>query len=467
MRSLLSAALLTACIPFTAIQAQTSVVPRLVAYAHTYYDGGDYLPKDSSTLQYSSGRIYNKKWDMFLYDTNRVYTYQVPYSNYKHRIKEYQLYDTNNNVTIDRTMRKRLTDGVWRDSIQYLYLYDSHKNLLSKTQQRFDDVKDFWNNVDRYVYTYDPVNDNMLTKLYQVYSVNGWVSIYDHDYDYDSYNNVYHDLYKTYDSVGMHWNNKLYTQHTYNTHNNLTQSLEKRWITASSSWYDTARFQYSYDASGIYVQSKMRQVWYAPNWVYDSNIVYTYDTHNDMISEQHQYYWGYPTLWMDSTLYNYTYDADHNRISSVKQNWLRFSGIYQNEYKQEYTYNSYHQMTSIRTDSWYTAGGFWQPSVTDYYHRYYYQIAASVAETPRVNGVINIFPVPANDLLNIDLKWDGEQSGTIAIYDITGKLWNQWKISKGSSYHNVFPVATLPAGDYVITVTSENNKLSRVFTIAH
>lgn len=463
MKLLLLAVTIAITMPITGSFAQTSIYPRLIAYAHTTYDGSDYTPTDSGCLRYSNGRTFNAKTNTFQFDTNRIFVYLIPYSEYGYRIKEFETYDHKNNLLIDRTQRLRLSDSSWQDSLQFLYTYDSSSNMLSKTQQRH--ALD-WVNVDRYLYSFDAAS-NALTVLYQIWSTNGWQNNYNHAFTYDTYNNRTNDIYQTYDTTRFIWVNIANGDYTFNTSNKVVTEKVQKWI--GSSWLDSARYQFGYDMTNTYLESKLRDVNISATWVYDTNVVYTYDTNHNMVSELHQYYWGYPTLWMDSSLYTYTYDANHNRISALKQNNTTRSvpTAYQNEWYEEYSYNNYHQMTSYKSTEWNVIGGFWEPTTADHFHRYYYAIATGVSNTTKQEGDLKIYPSPANDILDIALTWDKEENSLIMIYDMSGRLWSQWQTGAKQAYHYQYPVVQLPSGIYIISIRNANNEISKIFSVAH
>lgn len=77
-----------------------------------------------------------------------------------------------------------------------------------------------------------------------------------------------------------------------------------------------------------------------------------------------------------------------------------------------------------------------------------------------------IYPNPANQLVNVKLAGNGYASGTIGIYDITGKKLNECPIVKNTADYSL-STNNLPAGTYFIIIQSEKMIQSQKITVAH
>jgi hypothetical protein len=452
------------------VNAQTSVLPRLVAYAHTTYDGANYTPTDSGTLTYSNSRVYNSKTATFQFDSNHIYVYQLPSSSYGYRIRQIETYDGANNLLTDLTQRLRLSDSSWVDSLEFVYTYDAlGTNLMTKTRMNWDVSSNSWLNIDRYVYYYDAAN-NITAIVYQIWgAINGWQNNMQHVYTYDSHNNQLTDLFQLFDVTNSIWINNANAQFTYNTLNKQTSTHGTSWVSSASSWKDSFQNYYTYDTLTGNRATETHHSYLFNVYTSDTNYVYSYDSHNNLISLEQQLYYVWPTLWNNSVLYTYTYDASGNRLTSLRQLWKEVSYNVYNYVDTDsitYTYNSYNQLTSYLSTTWNYAG-FWEPAITDHFHHYYYELPSNVSNIKSLDATINLYPSPANDRLNVEVKTDRDEKAVMMIIDISGRLWMQWQTDLGKLHQCNVPVSQLPAGDYILSVKNESGQVSKMFTVAH
>jgi hypothetical protein len=71
---------------------------------------------------------------------------------------------------------------------------------------------------------------------------------------------------------------------------------------------------------------------------------------------------------------------------------------------------------------------------------------------------IHVFPNPAEDVLNLDLKIFEERAVTVVLYDINGKEVLRQQIEKATATPVELDVASLHAGNYLVRVSSEGKR---------
>jgi hypothetical protein len=77
-----------------------------------------------------------------------------------------------------------------------------------------------------------------------------------------------------------------------------------------------------------------------------------------------------------------------------------------------------------------------------------------------------IYPNPANEMVNIKLAGSGYAKGSIGIYDVTGKKVTETAIAKGKVSYSL-GTGNLAAGTYFLIIQSEKAIQSQKFTVAH
>ncbi len=175
-----------------------------------------------------------------------------------------------------------------------------------------------------------------------------------------------------------------------------------------------------------------------------------------------------------TSLYVNTYDGSGNETSSEKYSLV--STVWRDTALVTNTYDpTYHVLTSYQTQT--KVGGTWVMTRTnngfggfyyDVWNKYYYEAyndPTSVGTISTNNSSLKLYPVPANNSLNIELNSDNAQTSVLAIYDMTGKLWMQWQTENTANYKHTVYTSQLPAGNYIINVRSENGQTAQPFVI--
>lgn len=87
-------------------------------------------------------------------------------------------------------------------------------------------------------------------------------------------------------------------------------------------------------------------------------------------------------------------------------------------------------------------------------------------DQPQGTGV-KVYPVPATDILNIELYGDHEREYTISLLDISGKLVHKQSLFFSDSYWYVhtMPVRQFVRGLYFVRVRCTEGKIDRTFKI--
>ena len=129
-------------------------------------------------------------------------------------------------------------------------------------------------------------------------------------------------------------------------------------------------------------------------------------------------------------------------------------------------YNSFNQVTWWKRQAWDTTSQSWvgQYGFTD--NKYYYELyTADIKNTQPTAGNLSIYPSPAHNSVNIDMKWNNAQDFTVAIYDMQGRLVRQWGEKATPEYKKNIPLNNIAPGTYLLQVRGKEATVQEQFVI--
>jgi hypothetical protein len=134
-----------------------------------------------------------------------------------------------------------------------------------------------------------------------------------------------------------------------------------------------------------------------------------------------------------------------------------------------HTYNTYNQRTQELNQEWNKAG-YWNNLVEDQLFKYYYEeYTLNIDEKALAQGTAQVYPIPANSIINLMAKWDLAQNFTTKIYDIQGKLLMQWNVANTSQYSTILDVSNFASGSYIVEFRGSNSpqSIKQKFNVVH
>ena len=414
---------------FISIYTHAQQRERMVAWTYFRGDTGVYTPADSVTYSYSGSRAIDSIWGSYwAFDT---------------------LYDWLYNAHTGYILGELQTE-VWSPA----------NKLLADTIWRWDTVSRGFIYYEYGGYVYYSSNDSVTT-IYQLYdsTLNSW-------YNSSLWTKVYNgDFYLTnntsYSWSSGRWDTSIVYSVTYNAANQV--------LTSTTYWHSlvintTSRNSYTYDSLGRLSTTTLQSL--PPDtsiWQNVSRTVNTYDSLNNVSSALTQSWKN--SAWDTSTISYYTYDANHNLLGYFVQ-VLDTTDSWINSEKYIFTYDSYNMMTSSTLFDWDSTGA-WSPQEGDEMYHYYYELYSlpTGIVTIAPAGDAHIYPVPAADMLSVDIQWVEAQDADITIYDMSGRRCGEWKTGCTASYHGYVPVAALQAGMYTMQIHGASGTITRSFNI--
>ncbi|MCD6011594.1 MAG: hypothetical protein K0Q79_1456 [Flavipsychrobacter sp.] len=423
--------LLTLALPVIVCQnvaAQTA--SRLIAETGWSNDGVSFLLNDSAHYNYSAGRggdlTHPLKYDnstTWSYDTG-VYTNQWNYI---------QRYDVNHNDTSDIAQYWDAGMGVWVPYSNTLKFYNSSNKMTSKILQTWGGSS--WVPVARNLYSYD-LAGRLIVDQYQVYVMGTYVATSQTTYYYDGV--------------------------TGNLINHTNQDF------VSSTWVYSNAWDYTYTSSNqpLTVTKKM---WNGSGWTPETLYTNTYNTSGDMTYRLLQIYQTIDSTWRDDSLHIYSGFVSHMPTSDVVQH--NDTGVWHNVMQFSYTYNGFNQMTSSTGISWNIPSSVFEYALNDprrvYFYETYTPSSTSVKPVLANGGSANVYPVPAQNVLNVDLKWDVAQAASITIFDAQGRVVRQWETPSSTAYASSVSISNLADGLYFISINGTEGKIVKQLVVAH
>lgn len=344
-------------------------------------------------------------------------------------------YDANNNLIKEVEGKWNMTTSAWENFQQDLYVFNNG-NLEKRTRQSW--VNSTWVNYTQAEYTYsNGLNTEYEYTLWnttnsQVTSKNKVV------YTYNAGGHMTMLVNQQYDLVNMVYEDKSREVHTLNGANNIMHTITELWDNGTSTWKNYNQLMYSYDANGRDYRD-------------------TFETWDDVNS-----------VWKPGLAYQYLYDANGNNIDYTMKRWNTDSSKYINSEQLLYDYNSFNQQTRYRTLTWDKTNNTWGIGSNDYDTKYYYGLyTADVNNITSLPAEVKLYPVPANNILNLAVQWKNAADFTVSITDIYGRTVKSWSENATPNYNRQIPVSDMPAGNYLISISNGNQTATKQFSVIH
>ena len=427
--------LLTLAIPVILCQDALAQSSRLTGQAHWSSNGAILLPGDSTAYSYSNGRGG----------------------------------DLNSQMKYDQAVNWYFqNDSAYVNNLYYLQSFDAHNNLLSTITQYWDASALAWINWTNVLYTYNSSNQ-LISKIYQNWGGGSWANSAEDVYNYNTAGQVYADQYNLWNSLTSTFTPNTQKIYTYDVAGNLASEVDQTYNTGSTLYDYTAEFLYTY--SGTQLLTTTYNTWSGSAWVGDYMYTNTYDSTGDLLTNLYQTYSG--TAWVNQSLKVYSnFNGMMLPANEIDQTWNNTgSGSWDNVTQYTYGYNSFGQLTQAVGESWNTGVG-WEYASGDPASFYYYEpysptSTTSVKNVANVGGDANIYPVPAQNNLHIDLNWTVAQTAVIGIYDMNGRLVISADAPLSTQYRGTVSVNNLADGMYVIRINGTQGQIVKQIVVAH
>ena len=414
------------------VHAQTG--SRLIGMTHLVNGGSSYTPVDSTDYVYSGNRGGDLKHTL-KYDNSTVWDY--------------------------------LGDTAYSNASMIQQTYDINNNLLTSTTSFWSGTA--WTLLTKNLYIYNAAGKDSLM-IQQSWGGTSWVPVSQDAYYYVG-GKLVEDQYQAWNGLTLTFTPT--TQKNYYYDPVSGNKINETDLDVTSGPLNTTQYIYTYSGANQLLTTTT-STWNGSAWVPSAMTTNTYDTTGNLTNVLNQTYSSTTSTWVNVNLNNYSgfIGTTNNPTMDTYQTWdTAAGGSWTNVQQYTYAYNTYNQLTNSTGVSWNIIGIF-EPALGDPMTNYYYE-TYSTSSTATVNTIkaeldnAAVYPVPANNSLHINLNWSTPQTATIAIYDMTGKVVNEWKSDYGTQYYSSVSVNVLPTGTYFVKINGANSQIVKQFVVAH
>jgi hypothetical protein len=410
-------------------QAQTS--SRLIAASHWVNNGAMFQPSDSTYYTYLVNTRGGDLTHTLKYDNGTTWTF--------------------------------LGDTAFSNTWYYQQDFDANNNITGTTISQWNGAA--WVPYSKTINTYSSAN-LLTSSIYQTWNGSSWSTISRDVYSYLPNNKLQSDQYQLWNTLTLHYDATSQKNYFYDASNHLINETDVNLAGGSPTY--TNQIAYSYLGNNLL--STTYTTWDGAAWINTKMYTSVYDTtSNNRISMQTQHWDATSMVWVSDSLALYTNftSATSNLPRTETDQYMDTSGMWVNYRQYTYAYNSYNQLTSAVGESYNVSVG-WEFSSGDPMARYYYgpySVVSGVKNISNTNGDAKVYPVPAQDMLHIDLSWNEAQAATISITDMSGKVVRQWNAPYGTEYRGGVSVNSLSAGVYMIKVSGEKGEIVKQMVV--
>jgi hypothetical protein len=398
---------------------------RIIGQTYLVFDGSAFVPVDSTTYSYSFGRGGQLSTDDFndnfvSFDDSHTYLFNPALNTYRSQFHRIQTFNETNQVKIYTCKTWRVSTGSWRDSARFLYNYNSDQTRLDST---IFQIKSGSNWLDHVIYR------NVFDGANRVTEMNS--TAYEMKFNYDASNNILERLDRIY-PYPLPWTDDSRHIFTYNLTNQMTTYIVQEFDVI---WKNFKKYEYTYSGPDVVTETE-------------------YDWDNN--------------LWTAVRKHTFTYNTAHSKMSDVSEYWNATLGAFVNDVKLQWTYNSFGQPLTYYSQSWDQATSSWINTTNDFLFRYYYQTFNPASVNRFTPGSIEmvLYPQPAQQSINVSAELNKQESYSIAVYDIRGRVVKQLSGSGNSIQQNI-PVQDLPAGTYFLKLSTSDKQQAKQFLVSH
>jgi len=441
---LLLPAFLLLCV--TSSYAQSSRLKAHVDYFTITTPPYSTVMTDSSLYVYLSHRALAADGKTWLYDSTLTYNaFSAPFGINAKSARTF----SGNNIITDSSFVNDTAHHTWDITSAINYTYDSHGNKTSITTA-----------TGRTVNFYDASN-RLIGDT--VYTWNGtthsWQGSTVDSFGYDAHGNLIIDKQTAYWTSTSTWGGFQKLYYYYSAANLLDSTNTYYQLSGSTTWSLANRVRYIYDAHNNLVADSNLD-YSSTGWTVDRLSFFTYTAANDISSILSYLY----TAANPYSKEQYTYDAHHNKLTDTLALYDASSSNYLYYQLNTYTYNADNFVLVHDAYTWQgSLKWFGGMSEQNYYDPY---LGVATVPTQSANKMV-LYPSPANTVMNIDMSFDISQQGTIAIYDMSGRLYHQWQFNSTTNYHEGISVSQLPVGNYVLVALGNSTRSAQRFTVVH
>lgn len=192
-------------------------------------------------------------------------------------------------------------------------------------------------------------------------------------------------------------------------------------------------------------------------WLHSSKTEYGYDLSGRTISRESYRYIEYMHYWLGMEKYDRFYSDNGLSFTVIYYDWDVVLDIWDYDIKEETGYDENQIRTYANTKQWNLYESIWETLDSQ---RYYYTNISSINENKNEYSIVNVYPNPCSNQLNLDIGNLYNSETIFRIYSIIGETVIEGSLSKINMNINV---SQLEKGFYMIQAVNGKNKYSGKF----
>lgn len=405
---------------------------RLIATANWSHDGAEFKRHDSTAYNYTSNARGGDLNTQLKFDEATNWSYVMG--------------DTANKNT--RSVQE----------------FDANNNLLTTVTQTWDGTFTFsWVNEFKYIYSYNSSNKKVSMVTQHWDGTSAWITDSKNTYSYNAANQLYLDQYLLWDGVST-YNPSRQKTYYFDASGNVINETDVLFVAGTPTF--TSDTDYTYNSANKLL-TKTGNTWSGSAWVSSVRWTNFYDTatgnNTNRLTETYD-----GTAFVNSMQMMFSdFNANHMAMTEIDQVWdPTGSGSWVDQYKYTYTYNANNQLTSATRQSNDISIG-WAYAFGDTKSLYYYgSFVNAVNNVSNVGGNATLYPVPAQNEMNIDLNWNHAQAATIVISDMQGKIVAQWNTPSAVQHHSTVNISNYAPGVYSVKIAGTEGQIVKQIVVA-
>lgn len=261
------------------------------------------------------------------------------------------------------------------------------------------------------------------------------------------------------------WDTQIHCHYIYDNLGRLSQEICRESL--GKNMTDRMRYTYSYLGNSALPIYRADEYYNGNNnWLALNAKYYVYNTRGNLFKE-YDLVRPYTGAGMDTLqCTTYFYGADQNIIEVKTQMFSKSTQAWYNTGRTLYTYNADGHRTSQINQGWDKDLNQYAPYPFSDSWFYYYETytPSAVTELKLQGGALQLYPIPANNILNVNIDWDVPQAYTLTITDMQGCIIMQYS---SKEEQQAVDISTLPIGIYNLILKGDkggvqHNKFSVV-----
>lgn len=413
----------------------TALNSRLIAEGYREFDGSVFALTDTIRASYTGARGGDLKSDYIKYDL--LTSYDVSTGTPMAYAVENQLFDAQDNIIYNKA-------ADWDNSLSMIVDFSRNYFSYNTDNKRVKDSAQLWN---------DPAWDDDIRTTY-TYTASKMIAT---------------EITEQWD--GTAWVNANRTVYTYTAADKVATNEVQFWM--GSGWSPFAKLTNTYDAITGTLTTELIEIDMASSGTLEPYVRtnYVYDAAKNAIIEDNQGWNSSASVWENNFTMQNTFDASGNKTIAIESFRDDATGMITDTFSRNlYTYNAYKQMTSDESQQFDPATHAFVTTPGDYRDTYYYEefSPAGIKENPEAKATVNLYPVPARDVLNITATMETAQAITLSVSDIQGRVMQTVSLPSAASVNTSISVANIPSGNYFIQLIGDKGaQVARQIIVAH